>query len=65
MEMVIRRVQETVNIMLHKDEDRGDVDILVDGCRVAYFTIGIGKPVLRICRKALKETGFQSSTEEF
>ena len=65
MEMVIRKMPQTVNIMLHKDEDRGDVDILVDGCRVAYFTTGIGEPVLRICRQALKETGFQSSTEEF
>jgi hypothetical protein len=64
MEMVIRKMPQTVNIMLHKDEDRGDVDILVDGCRVAYFTIGIGEPVLRINRKTLKERGFQFSITE-
>ena len=64
MEMVIRRLPQTVNIMLDKDEGRGDIDITVDGIRIGYFTIGIGDPVLRISRRALKERGFQFSITE-
>ena len=64
MEMVIRRLPETVDITLEKDDTRGDIDIKVDGYIVGYFTIGIRDPVLRISRGTLKERGFQFSIME-
>ena len=58
MEMVIRKVPQTVDIMLARDENRGDIDILVNGVVVAYFSRGVNEPVLRIRNKELKSVGF-------
>ena len=58
MEMVIRKVPQTVNNTLVRDEHRGDIDILVDGVTVAYFSRGVNEPVLRIRNKELRSVGF-------
>ena len=58
MKMFIERKPKTVDVTLTEDPDRGDIDIRVNGIQVAYFTLGIGTPTLRVSRANLRQVGF-------
>ena len=58
MKMLMEKRPKTVDIELTEDPDRGDIDIRVNGIRVAYFTLGIGTPTLRVSKANLRKAGF-------